>query len=339
MRPTSPIVLAALLATLGVGRATEGVDFERQIKPLLEKSCVQCHGPEKQKGKLRLDTREGLLKGGDAGEAIAKGKPDESEFFRRVIAAPDDEEVMPPKGKADHLTAAEIDLVKRWITEGAPWPEGVVAVSLESAKAAPVGPPPQPLELEARRELPKYGARLRSVASKVNWVRVNFRSMTGEIPPGAWSHVRALANLVEADFGGVQIHDEQLANLSGLSNLTVLNLSRTPITDAGLDHILRLEKLTTLNLYATAITDAGLSKIASLKALKQLFLAETKVTPEGIAALKAALPDLQVEDGWQFIEVAKQTSPVKPVKAPAPPATPAPAPVAIEETKTLAPVK
>src|SRR6266478_7626132 len=120
------LVLVVAFMIPRLAGAAEKVNFAEEIKPLLEKACVQCHGPEKQKGKLRLDTKDALLKGGDDGQVLAPGSPEKSDFYRRITLAADDDDVMPPKGKADYLTAAQIDLVKRWITEGAPWADGVV---------------------------------------------------------------------------------------------------------------------------------------------------------------------------------------------------------------------
>jgi mono/diheme cytochrome c family protein len=99
------------------------VDFNRQILPILSDHCFTCHGPDQnqRKAKLRLDTKDGAfadLRGG--GKAIVPGKLDDSELIRR-ISSTDAEEIMPPTGKGKPLIPAEIDLLKRWIKEGAPW--------------------------------------------------------------------------------------------------------------------------------------------------------------------------------------------------------------------------
>jgi mono/diheme cytochrome c family protein len=96
------------------------VDFTKQIQPLLAKKCVSCHGPEKQKAGLRLDRKGAALKGGDdLGPAIVPGKSRESPLFR-VVARLEEGLEMPAEG--DKLTAAEIELLKRWIDGGAEWP-------------------------------------------------------------------------------------------------------------------------------------------------------------------------------------------------------------------------
>ena len=97
------------------------VDFATQVRPLFARTCLKCHGPEKQRGGLRLDSRASVLKGGDSGEpAIVPGDPDASALLERV--ASDDSTVrMPPKG--ERLAAGESGLLKRWVAEGAAWPE------------------------------------------------------------------------------------------------------------------------------------------------------------------------------------------------------------------------
>src|SRR6266568_3365405 len=63
-------------------RGAEPVDFLRDVKPILESACLNCHGPEKPKGDLRLDTRAGALTGGRKGAALVPGKPEESPLYK-----------------------------------------------------------------------------------------------------------------------------------------------------------------------------------------------------------------------------------------------------------------
>jgi len=96
------------------------IDFERQIRPLLVERCGDCHGPDTQESRLRLDVKHRALKGGDFGPVIKAGKADESELVTRITST-DEKKRMPPDG--DRLSIAEIDLLKQWIDAGAEWPE------------------------------------------------------------------------------------------------------------------------------------------------------------------------------------------------------------------------
>jgi formylglycine-generating enzyme required for sulfatase activity len=105
-----------------VAGAAEPVDFTRQVKPILESACIGCHGAEKVKGGLHLDTRAAALKGGEKGPALTPGKSDKSPLYTSTLLPEDDEAVMPPANNA-RLTQEQTDVLKRWIDQGAPWPD------------------------------------------------------------------------------------------------------------------------------------------------------------------------------------------------------------------------
>lgn len=94
--------------------------FQHVIQPIFEAKCNKCHGEEKQKGDLRLDTFEWTMKGGgESGDKnIVPGKPEESVTFQLISSPEDDDSHMPPEGK-DQLTAEETALIKWWIEQGA----------------------------------------------------------------------------------------------------------------------------------------------------------------------------------------------------------------------------
>jgi hypothetical protein len=106
-------VLAVLVCAGAPGRAADD-DFEKHIRPLLIEKCVSCHGPDKQKGGLRLDTKAGWQRGGDSGPAVVPGDPDKSLLVQAVRHS--GELKMPPKEK---LKDAEIATLVRWVKEGA----------------------------------------------------------------------------------------------------------------------------------------------------------------------------------------------------------------------------
>jgi hypothetical protein len=98
------------------------VDFSHEILPLLSDACYKCHGPDEgsRKAKLRLDTKEGLYRTRDDTTVVKPGSIADSELAIR-IASTDEEEVMPPRDAVRQLKPHEIDLLKRWVTEGAPY--------------------------------------------------------------------------------------------------------------------------------------------------------------------------------------------------------------------------
>ena len=116
------LLLASALAGIAVSAASSEADqhFTDKVWPLLESRCVSCHGPDKVKGNLRLDSRDAILKAGESGErAVVPGKPSESLLLHAVMHSKKDLE-MPPKEK---LTTNDIAVLERWIRDGAPWPK------------------------------------------------------------------------------------------------------------------------------------------------------------------------------------------------------------------------
>jgi len=97
------------------------IDFNRDIRPILSENCFACHGfdDKARKGKLRLDTKDGAFKPRDHQPIIA-GNPDKSEVIRR-IATTDPDDHMPPPDSGKKLTPRQVDLIKQWITQGAPY--------------------------------------------------------------------------------------------------------------------------------------------------------------------------------------------------------------------------
>lgn len=98
--------------------AKTGVTYDQDIKPIFEKSCFKCHGPEKQKGKLRLDSLSAVKKGGEDGEVVIPGKSDQSPLVHAIAGLIEDGQ-MPPEGKGDPLTKDKIGLIRAWIDQGA----------------------------------------------------------------------------------------------------------------------------------------------------------------------------------------------------------------------------
>jgi hypothetical protein len=120
MACAAALVLFAWPSGLFAGKDLGGVDFARDIRPLLSDNCFACHGPDakQRKADLRLDTREGALADLDGTSAVVPGKPSESELVRRVTTD-DEDDLMPPPDSGKKLDATQKALLQRWIAEGA----------------------------------------------------------------------------------------------------------------------------------------------------------------------------------------------------------------------------
>ena len=115
------IGFAALLVTTLPLRAEGAIDFGKDIQPILEANCNKCHGPEKQKGKLRLDSPAAMRRGGDSGEPLfLPGRRAES-YLYKLVSRQDPDEAMPSRER-DALSKAEVEKIGRWIEQGAKLP-------------------------------------------------------------------------------------------------------------------------------------------------------------------------------------------------------------------------
>jgi mono/diheme cytochrome c family protein len=111
--------LTAAEPKLPAAATKTGVTFATDIKPIFDKSCVECHGPKKQKGGLRLDSREATVKGGEEGPSITVGDSAKSSLVKLIARVGDEENWMPPIDKGKPLTAEQVGLVRAWIDQGA----------------------------------------------------------------------------------------------------------------------------------------------------------------------------------------------------------------------------
>jgi len=107
-----------ILAAVCAAPPASAVDFEKEVKPILERRCAKCHAYGKRQAGLSMETRESLLKGGENGKVVEAGKTDGS-LFLELLEEEDASDRMPQK--ADKMPAEEIALLKAWVQEGLPW--------------------------------------------------------------------------------------------------------------------------------------------------------------------------------------------------------------------------
>ncbi len=164
------------------------IDFVRDVRPIFQKHCYECHGEKKQKSGLRLDIKSLAFKGGDnhAPDIIAKNAKDSP--LIHFLTTDDEDELMPPKGK---LSSNEIETFTAWINEGAAWPDGVDLAKLEDRRDHWSF---KPLKSEGQRakggeidalidaKLAEQGLHRSPPADPVSWLRRVTFDLTG-LPP------------------------------------------------------------------------------------------------------------------------------------------------------------
>ncbi|MFY0654874.1 MAG: hypothetical protein JXQ96_22775 [Cyclobacteriaceae bacterium] len=284
--------------------------FEHLIKPALEAKCYECHNDDKKKGGLLLTTEEGILDGGDSGDNILVGHPEDSELFRRVTLPQSSKKFMPPKGNP--LTYSELKLIEWWINEGASFENKLTDIEAPKEikgllmRDYDLDTRPKPLyeiltadqiSEENKEEISKAGFTAVQLANNNQLLDVRTNSKEVSV-----DNVKALLKAKEQitwlSLGNKNISNDMLSTIGQLPKLTRLKLQQNPIDDEGMDKIADLKYLESLNLYGTKVGDKSLETLAKLPALKRLYLWQTNVTEDAVNELKKSRPDLMVDLGY-----------------------------------------
>ena len=163
------------------------IQFEKDIRPILSDKCFQCHGPDEQnrQADLRLDLEKAAKEW-----AIVEGQPDESELFTRIISN-DSSELMPPPESKKELTQSEVELLRRWLEQGAKWEKHWAFSTIEnslsdgqrkSKLASGAGLQPHVIDHLVRQRLSLAGLSQNSRASRTSLIRRATLDLTG-LPP------------------------------------------------------------------------------------------------------------------------------------------------------------
>lgn len=285
----------------------QAIYYDDLVKPILESKCYGCHGSSKQKGKLRLDEPQHILKGGKGGTILVAGKVDESEMINRMLLPLNDEDHMPPKEKKQ-LTEKEIAVLKTWIASGADFRKSVTESGqlteleniLSSQKMAVLSDVPEkevlPTDAIVVAELHKLGVVVVPVASGSNYLSVNLINATS-LDSVIDLLIVIKEQLVWLKAGNQPVSDLQLSKVSALTSLTRLALEHTEITDQGVVGLKSMTTLQHLNLNYTKVTAAGVMALTALKNLQSVYLYGTNIKPEEMAELSRSFPDTHLEFG------------------------------------------
>jgi uncharacterized membrane protein len=268
--------------------------YGERIQPVLEAHCVTCHGQNKHKAGLRLDSYESVMHGSKRGPVIKPGEPKTSELFHRITLPPADDDFMPAEHKRP-LSASDVKIIELWILTGA---SGTQSAGI--LKDLPEGSRNQAEVAEVSFDEPDPAAVARdragfaSVISQLqrrlpNILDYESRSsadvvITASLMGPAFgddelAELSALSErIVFADFSATAITDRSAHTLASMKRLRVLRLMHTKITDTTLAALGSLDQLQSLSLFDTAVTQAALPAISSLPKLRHVYVRGTKIT-------------------------------------------------------------
>jgi uncharacterized membrane protein len=312
----APPGLRVLLAGLGLAPAQaprgvpeEAVVFDALVQPVLRARCGDCHGAHQAMGRLRLDTAEGLRRGGEHGPVLAPGRAVASDLARRVALPPGDPRAMPPRGRRP-VTAGEGALLRWWIESGAPFEARLGDVELPpdlrpvvEAALGPLAPggPALPRAKVAAPD-PKAVAALAARGASARPVADGLAFLDVRVAPGTAFGDAELAllkpiapNVAWLNLAGTAVSDAGLPVLASLPNLVRLDLSRTAVRD--LSPLASSPQLELLNVRGTGADDAGLARLGGVKTLRRVYAWQTAVTTSGVERLRALSPRVVVDTG------------------------------------------
>ncbi len=298
------LALVPVLLPLVPAFAQEKVDFDKQIAPLLVSRCIECHGPDKDKGDLRLDQKAFALPEEDS--TIVPGKPDESELVHRVELPAGDDDIMPNKGEP--LTEAQKKLLRQWVAEGAEWPENgdkAIAALLDAKVIPKIKFELPALEGGEQAEIDKAVAALRArgavvqqIAADTEAIDVNFSLLRDKVGDAEARLLLPLSKrLVWLDLSRTALTDEGAAHLAKLTELRRLAVAKTKVGDASFGMFAKLPHLQVVNAYGTGLGDVGLLALAKSASLQKVYAWQSQVTKEGAAAAREANGKLVLDTG------------------------------------------
>jgi uncharacterized membrane protein len=250
--------------------------YAAEVEPILEEHCYKCHGPDKQKGKLRLDSKDAVLAGGKSGlPAVEPGDPMASELIRRLFLPRDRKKAMPPDDRA-RPTDEQIVVLADWIAGGAPF-AGETSGSA-GFLADYLGENMAPADASAINALRDAGAVVTTLSADNNLLSVDVslapvdnEALLDLLGPLS-SHIAWL------DLGGNNIDSDVIDTIADFSNLTRLSLENTLVNDQMSKPLNDIETLVSLNLTNTRVTTATISNLEPLPFLRTVYVWNTEAT-------------------------------------------------------------
>ena len=309
------------LAAMDVNKTLFYADL---IKPIFEKRCVSCHGEGKQKGQLRLDKPEYILKGGKSGKAIEPGQQDKGELLYRIHLSLKDKDHMPPKEKPQ-LTEQESALLRLWVTNGSDFTKTIIhkvtRQQLDSALGhheqvvdVPSNEAPSP-DWNLINTLIKKGVSITAVAQGSNFLTVSFISVPKDASKRLAELIPVHQNIISMKLSDCEVDDESMSSVRQFNNLMRLSLDNTKITDAGLMEVSTLSELVSLNLKGTPVTADGIRKLSKLNKLHDLYLYQTKIADIDRKKLQSIFKTTRLDFGNYLVPMlTSDTTEVKPPK-------------------------
>lgn len=311
------------------------VDFQKEVWPILEKRCVECHETphalpdgkmKKAKGNVVLDSKDGITTSKGGKLVIAKNAAD-SMIYESISLPADDEDRMPPAKKGAPLAKDQIELIQRWIDQGADfgtWTGKARATDKAGDKPAdgekPKGKSGKEAEQDKKaKDKPKENVQalleagvrvlpaetlaafhrgpfsVASVGDNSPLLEVSCAGRTDDVDDGALAALAPLTEHVTSlDLGHTKVSDAGCAMIAKMPRLTSLDLRQTAVGNHGVAALAACTQLRSLNLFGTKTGDYGVAALSAAKKLENLYLWQTDVSPAAVVRLRESLPEARI---------------------------------------------
>ncbi|MEP7323678.1 MAG: c-type cytochrome domain-containing protein [Saprospiraceae bacterium] len=279
------------------------------IEPILADKCWSCHSYEKQKGMLRLDGIDHILKGGKHGDIIST-QPDQSKMYHRLTLPKSADDHMPPSGQPQP-TNEEIKLIGWWlendITKDKPvfmantTPEikSILAEMIEDEKpgmsiALPIMEI-APVDPKLLLSLNQGGIVSVPVSQNSNYLNVILPDSLNALQ---WASLRnAGKNIAWLSARKIKLNDTAMNTILQFDHLTRIDLSHSTINDTSVQKLTALPMLQVINLNSTKVTEKGLTSLANMKSLQTLYVYNSKVNKQALAQLQHVFHNIVIDTG------------------------------------------
>jgi hypothetical protein len=277
--------------------AVDGIDYEKQILPILKERCWECHqAPYEKNGRtykpkagLRMDGLAHLMFGSDEGEVLVPNHPSKSPIYTRVVLPSEDDDRMPPKG--DPLPLNEQELIRQWIGQGADFGAWVGATDgLEKLVRK---------DAHVNQKIPDFVTFYQELEKGVPMVKdavlegIRARSGLFIRPIGRESTLLEVRVVTQHQ----EIRDENMDSLIDIKDqIAKLDLRNTSISNEACKTISKFENLIELNIRGCRIDDRGARELSALKKIKRINAGLTDIGSDGLVQLSklSSLEDLNL---------------------------------------------
>ena len=300
-----------------IANVQEAMVFDDIIQPMLKDKCTGCHNANKQKGGLRLDGKDWILKGGKDGKVLDIGKAEASELYKRVVMDPLEEKHMPPKGKTP-LTEQEIALLHWWISSNAGFDKKVKEISqpdlikpalmaMQSAATTMKKPMIPDATVESAKTvdleaMQKAGIIVLPVAVNSNYLSANFVSIQ-KVDEQTIALLKPIKKqLVWLKLGYAELSNNSWKTIGECTQLTRLSIEHTNLTDDNIKELAKLNNLQYLNLVGTRVSAKGIQELKGIAKLESIYLGQTGVKSSDYQTLRSVFPKSVIDSGNYHVE-------------------------------------